>query len=139
MTEPESSNFSGRLKQAMEGKSYSANRLAQLLDTSASRVKGWLDGVHLPGGNHMVRLPGVLDVDGHWLLTGKGDMKPLSEGDAERKLQAIRGILNGVPEDEAERAKQSAAAARASSDSREPKARKRPGTGRSGGTASSGG
>lgn len=47
--------------------------LAQALGTSQGTVSGWLGKEPVyPTGEHMVRLPGVLRVSGHWLMTGDG-------------------------------------------------------------------
>lgn len=47
-------------------------RLAQLLETSPGTVHPWFARRAMPGGKYMIRLPKILGVDGHWLLTGKG-------------------------------------------------------------------
>ena len=47
-------------------------RLAQLLGTSPATTHSWFRRRSLPGGRHMIRLPEILGVNGHWLLTGKG-------------------------------------------------------------------
>lgn len=39
---------------------------------SDGTVKRWLDGLSVPGGEHLVNISSVLDVSADWLLTGKG-------------------------------------------------------------------
>lgn len=46
--------------------------LAAQIPAGAGTVNAWLKDGAMPGGRHMVRLPEVLGVSGHWLLTGQG-------------------------------------------------------------------
>jgi len=48
-------------------------RLAQLLGASPATTHAWFRRRSLPGGRHMIRLPKILGVSGHWLLTGEGE------------------------------------------------------------------
>jgi hypothetical protein len=75
-----------------------------------------------------------------WIMTEKGTRKPTPVDEAVRKLELIRDILDAhvpKPGTEADRAKQSAASALASSSSRAPKEQKRKDAGRSAGGGSS--
>ena len=47
-------------------------RLTQLFRASSATTHAWFRRRSLPGGRHMIRLPEILRVNGHWLLTGKG-------------------------------------------------------------------
>lgn len=86
--------FSGRLDRAMKAQGLNPNQLAQRLETSASRVTSWLDGSNLPGAAHVLKMPAILKVDGHWLLTGEGSMQTRRSGDAEVRLEVIRRVLD---------------------------------------------
>lgn len=87
-------SFAGRLRVAMKANDLNASQLAALLDTSPSRTKAWLDGDSLPGGEHMTKLPGVLHIDGHWLLTGDGNMVRQEMTIAEASLHQIFAVVD---------------------------------------------
>lgn len=73
--------FAARLKAAMGRRGINQEELAKLVPAGAGTVNGWVkDGV-IPSGRHMVRLPEVLGVSGHWLLTGEGPKDPPGAGD----------------------------------------------------------
>ena len=46
--------------------------LAGELGASQAAVSEWVRGVSAPDLEHLARLPGLLGVSGHWLLTGEG-------------------------------------------------------------------
>jgi phage repressor protein C with HTH and peptisase S24 domain len=52
----------------------------------------------VPGGRALMRLPQILGVSGHWLLTGEGPMRPDNE---DREAEAFRRIAQIVREAEA--------------------------------------
>jgi transcriptional regulator with XRE-family HTH domain len=58
-------------------------------------VSKWENDEALPEGQVMVALPGVLDIDGHWLLTGDGDMKRSDPSLAVVKLEVIGMVRDG--------------------------------------------
>lgn len=64
-------DFSGRLQLALDRMDWTVADLAKALTAKHQVVAPWLKGTP-PGGAYMVRLPGVLGVNGHWLLTGEG-------------------------------------------------------------------
>lgn len=70
------STLGGRISYAMGLKGWDAKRLAKELASEASSVGRWIVGERTPGGDMLMRMPGVLDVSGHWLLTRQGDMQP---------------------------------------------------------------
>ena len=58
--------------------------LASLLGLgAASRISDWESGRTAPTAATIVRLPHVLGVNGHWLLTGTG---PMAVGEENNKL-----------------------------------------------------
>lgn len=70
---PEVNAFFDRFLWACELRGIGPWRLAALLDTSPGTVHAWFARTKTPELRWLVRLPGVLGVDGHWLLTGRGD------------------------------------------------------------------
>lgn len=69
---PEEEAFFDRFLRICEARGIGPWRLAQLLETSPGTVHPWFARRAMPGGKYMIRLPKILGVDGHWLLTGKG-------------------------------------------------------------------
>ena len=70
-----------------------AERMSQRGDrVYASVVGSWLKG-SMPGGEYMLRLPGALGVDGHWLLTGEGTMERRPTSEAEALVAHFRELL----------------------------------------------
>ena len=69
--------------------------LAQLLDVNLPTVNRWLNRDVLPDGASLVKLPAILVVDGHWLLTGEGEMvrKPMPE-ETQAMLDEIAAIVD---------------------------------------------
>lgn len=80
------STFAYRLDRVLRERGISQNELARALSVEGKRVytsvvNRWLprSGQEdwrpiLPSGEYMLRLPEILGVDGHWLLTGEGEM-----------------------------------------------------------------
>jgi HTH-type transcriptional regulator, cell division transcriptional repressor len=66
------SDFVDRLRAALDDAGITQSRLAQELDVRPATVSDWLTRKSIPGGEAMMRLPAILHVDGHWLLTGEG-------------------------------------------------------------------
>ena len=85
--------FGGRLKRAIDASPLDQKRLAEVLGVREATVTAWVKGTP-PKGEHLLRLPGMLGVNGHWLLTGEGDMR-LPEGDEGMRLHVIGRIANG--------------------------------------------
>jgi transcriptional regulator with XRE-family HTH domain len=63
--------FCSRLREAMQGRSMTQTMLARQLGVRDATVSDWFNRGTMPSGSVMLRLPEVLGVDGHWLLTGK--------------------------------------------------------------------
>jgi hypothetical protein len=47
----------------------------------------------MPSGELMIRLPGILGISGHWLLTGEGPMRPLPVTEIERWIAQMPADL----------------------------------------------
>jgi transcriptional regulator with XRE-family HTH domain len=62
--------FCTRLREAMQGRGLTQTQLARHLDVRDATVSDWFNRGTMPSGSVMLRLPEVLGVDGHWLLTG---------------------------------------------------------------------
>lgn len=88
--------FKDRLKKALgwDGRSYAA--IASKLGTHAPRISEWIrdegeDGSTMPSYPYLAKLPDVLGVSGHWLLTGAGDPHgPVPEG-SDTQEKVLRG------------------------------------------------
>lgn len=63
--------FRGRLRSALSGRGMTQTELARRLSVRDATVSDWFNRGTMPGGAVMLRLPELLGVDGHWLLTGK--------------------------------------------------------------------
>lgn len=97
--------FRIRLRQALERRGISQVELSRALQVRAATVTDWLNRGTMPGGAILLRLPALLRVDGHWLLTGEGAPEPrigecLDQEDAVRArelLEAALEILRAPP------------------------------------------
>ena len=67
-----SNDFPRRLSLAAKRAGLSQAALATIVDVSPSTVSDWYAGRYLPRAEVLMQLPEVLDVSGHWLLTGRG-------------------------------------------------------------------
>ncbi len=68
------------------------------LRTSKSIVSNWCNQGVIPEGRALVLLPVVLNVDGHWLLTGEGEAArqlPAEETEAFRRIAEIVNLVQG--------------------------------------------
>jgi len=68
----ELSAFFERLRQCLDDRSMSQADLARELGVGVATVSEWFTRGRVPSGDVMLRLPQVLRVNGHWLLTGEG-------------------------------------------------------------------
>lgn len=55
--------------------------LARELGVGVATVSEWFTRGRVPNGDVMLRLPAVLSVNGHWLLTGDGPIEADVHGD----------------------------------------------------------
>jgi transcriptional regulator with XRE-family HTH domain len=68
----ELSAFFERLRQVLDDRGLSQADLARELGVGVATVSEWFTRGRVPNGDVMLRLPGALQVNGHWLLTGEG-------------------------------------------------------------------
>jgi transcriptional regulator with XRE-family HTH domain len=62
--------------------------IAARLGVSQAAVSEWVRGASAPGLDHLMKLPEILDVNGHWLLTGEGRMEASGDGIDLRRVRA---------------------------------------------------
>lgn len=77
------------------GKRLTQAAFAERVGVSQSRVSDWLADKQLPDGRHMVEIPKVLGVSGHWLLLGEGNSSPPSTA-PDVELARLEGYLLAV-------------------------------------------
>ncbi len=89
--------FRHRLRQAVEACSLEKQEIARRVGLRRpGTLSAWIgDGPDfaIPRGQQLLRLPGILGVSGHWLLTGEG---PMRGGEDRLRLQVIRHIVDGT-------------------------------------------
>jgi transcriptional regulator with XRE-family HTH domain len=68
----ELSAFFARVREVLAARRMSQMDLARELGVGAATVSEWFTRGRVPNGDVMLRLPHVLAVNGHWLLTGEG-------------------------------------------------------------------
>ncbi len=75
----------------------SQTELARQLGVRVATVNEWLNRGTMPSGPIMLRLPGILSLDGHWLLTGErrtaAGVEPLPEERRERISALLEEVL----------------------------------------------
>lgn len=72
-----------RLRKAMEDRGITSADLVRATGLSGAAIKKWVDGVTLePRYNDVVRACEVLGVSPKWLMEGKSELVPESDGDA---------------------------------------------------------
>lgn len=87
-----------RLRQAFERWGGSQSELAAKIGAAKGTVSDWFNPKKepeaiVPDGERMAKLPSVLGVSGHWLLTGEGPSVPGGEGALKRAQQAGAGTV----------------------------------------------
>ena len=89
--------FKERLVFALSLSGKGQNEVAREVGASQSVASDWFDQATetLPGGKFLVRLPGALGVNGHWLLTGEGHWHP-QPASGRKDLLLIQGIEIGA-------------------------------------------
>ena len=78
----------------------SQEKLGKLVGKGRSAVNDWETDKTLPEGTVMVKLPSVLGVSGHWLLTGDGPMTISAESERDQALDAIVDIVRQLGRDD---------------------------------------
>lgn len=85
--------FFDRLRQLLEDRHMSQADLARDLGVGDATVSEWFTRGRVPQGDVMLRLPHVLQVSGHWLLTGEGPREMAFRGDEDPYLRGARDAL----------------------------------------------
>lgn len=83
--------FADRLKYALSASGLTKVELGEMLGTAPARISEWASGRTTPSMIFLCMLPEILDVDGHWLLTGNGDMKAVH-----RKREGYEELVLGI-------------------------------------------
>lgn len=68
--------FQARLLFAMERADLDQTALAKKLGTAQPVVWKWVNKAVVPDGRFLLKMPAVLGVSGHWLLTEEGAIEP---------------------------------------------------------------
>jgi len=86
------SMFLDRLRELLEDRDISQAELARGLGVGVATVSEWFTRGRVPQGDVFLQLPALLQVNGHWLLTGEGtrDMASAEQGAYE---QGARDVL----------------------------------------------
>ena len=86
-----------RIALAMTIRDLSQSEVARRIGCRQSIVSDWLQKDRAPSGIYLTKLPAALDVDGHWLLTGEGEMDlSLSGTGVEMPASYARGGLAAI-------------------------------------------
>jgi transcriptional regulator with XRE-family HTH domain len=81
----------------MVGHGLTQTELARRLDVRDATVSDWFNRGTLPSGSVMLRLPTVLGVDGHWLLTGASrDSAPIPAQLSEEERVRLEAMLDSA-------------------------------------------
>lgn len=88
-------SFFQRIRRILEEKEISQAELARSLGVGQATVSEWFTRGRVPNGHVLLRLPEVLDVNGHWLLTGEGSRVPAGNG-TELHGEAVRAVLEEI-------------------------------------------
>lgn len=67
--------LAARINRAMNAKGWSGKQLAEQLGADSGQVSRWLAGERSPSAKWLMKIPGTLEVSGHWLLTNEGAME----------------------------------------------------------------
>jgi len=85
--------FRRRLALAVEQSRLRQREIAKRLGGREATVSDWMAGRTAPNLDQLLRLPGLLNVSGHWLLTGAGPMRPVPHHEAINALIEIARIV----------------------------------------------
>lgn len=84
--------FGERLSRAIADSPYDQKQVAERLGVSEGQVSRWANDKDYPGGRYLLQLPGLLAVDGHWLLTGDGQPRRREPSEDSARLRMIGRI-----------------------------------------------
>lgn len=80
--------FSSRLRSALEASGLSQQALARRISTSQGTIQGWLNG-SMPRKRIQSELATALNVNAHWLITGEGSLQSF----ARKPLETLEQVL----------------------------------------------
>lgn len=87
--------FGERLARAIAGRNMTQAQFADELGVPPPRVSEWITGKWLPKGETIVETVAILNIDGHWLLTGDGTMDRRVPTRVEKLLADLTDELRG--------------------------------------------
>lgn len=87
-------NFGDRVGDGIEHAKTNQSELARALKVRPGTVNAWVKGTALPEGKYLLKLPGLLKVNGHWLLTGDGEMTTPDPDVGEAVLQEMAALID---------------------------------------------
>lgn len=85
--------FFERLRAVLRARQMSQADLARQLRISGTTVSEWFTRGRMPHGDVMLRMPEVLEVNGHWLLTGQGSRDRVPSADADPYFLGAQHVL----------------------------------------------
>lgn len=85
--------FCRRIALAMQLRQLSQSELSRRIGCQQSVISEWLYKNRAPSGLYILRLPDALEVDGHWLVTGGGEMDRVPTTADEMPASYARGGL----------------------------------------------
>jgi hypothetical protein len=91
------SMFLDRLRELLEDRDMTQSELARGLEVGEATVSEWFTRGRVPQGDVFLRLPWLLRVNGHWLLTGEGP-RDLAVGVADPYQRGAQDVLAEVVE-----------------------------------------
>jgi transcriptional regulator with XRE-family HTH domain len=83
--------LAGRMLEAFNASGLKRTSLAKACSTSRSRVEGWFKGQNVTADN-LKAFIAATEVDGHWLLTGEGEMLRTGPDEAQLRIQRARKV-----------------------------------------------
>src|SRR5215213_8515811 len=86
-----------RIAEARERKGWNQTALAERLgNLRQPTVSDWENDRYVPEGKALLRLREVLEIDGHWLLTGEGEPTRHSPEHHEQFFDQVARLVDGV-------------------------------------------
>jgi transcriptional regulator with XRE-family HTH domain len=82
-----------RIAFAMSVRQLSQSEVARRLGCQQSVVSEWVAKFRAPSALYFIRMPEALEVDGHWLLTGEGDLDRVQLSAKDMPAHYARGGL----------------------------------------------
>ena len=90
-----------RIAFSMSVRQLSQSEVARRVGCQQSVVSEWVAKNRAPSGLYIIRLPEALEIDGHWLLTGEGELDRIPLTAADMPAHYARGGLAALARIEA--------------------------------------